>query len=59
MASQTDYADVEIRILAKDATGYPVEITVQTATGITEALAEGRVWVRLQSDSRTYQAWGA
>jgi hypothetical protein len=33
MASQKAYADVEIRILAKDATGYPVEITVQTGTG--------------------------
>jgi hypothetical protein len=33
MASQTTYEDVEIRILAKDASGYPVEITVQTGTG--------------------------
>jgi hypothetical protein len=33
MVFQSAYADVEIRILAKDATGYPVEITVQTATG--------------------------
>lgn len=52
MASPTAYTDVEIRILARDATGYPVEITVQTATGRAVAEAKGRVWVRLCIDPR-------